>query len=827
MAKIEVESTNLKLPLPNADNFLVDDVQRLIDALNLIDKMVGRLDGPDGRLLRAQLPEGVVQLDQNNKVDLSLLPDVLVRLNQDNVVDAAQLPSSVKVNLHNVSTQNSMLALNATPGDVAILTLSGNPVPRTFMLIAAPATDITNWRELGMSVVTSVNGQFGAITGLAGSGANNDITSLEALSGPLRLGGEGVGDYDAVTMKQLRAGGGGGGGGGSNGVMGDYLGSVQWFNGTMAKMPAGYVPSNGQLLARADYPDLWKMIEDGYFNSVSDAKWLAGETAVQTPPGGTATVSVTNKAAHRGKYSTGDGSTTFRMPDLNGAQPDSIAGLFLRGNGGAAGAANSISHGSVVNPSYPNIMGDIVPAYSATATMWDAGSGAFSLIGATTNKVGNPTINASAGASARGGNIRFNAYLSSNSYGKQDAIANVDGSIRNFSGGGPANAIGMWIIRATGAFVAANTSFQIVTGDATKPAANTRVQGGELLSQYMIAGKQTVASSFAAIADIGNNITRTRLRSYNGDANVTSDFFFTSTGQMVAGNIGLSRTPNTWTKQGDEDHYMYVLPADAGLSLKAGQMMFTTINGRGWTFNPKGDANNFTTIGIGSLELCNKTPFIDFHYDSKAGFDFTHRIITTSPDILSFQAGNNSPNMPSIWVDVLGAYMCRSGMNDRTGYGTASNTARHGFNIFWTPAGTCELWIDTSRVAFFQSGFAGTISDAELKEKISYREDVDAALDEVNRWKPVDFRFKRQEGAYDFERQMQFGFLANDLIEVSPEVIRGEGLKPGDDINDVEVQRRAYEVDAIALIAKLTQAVQALTKRNEELEKRLEALENA
>lgn len=63
--------------------------------------------------------------------------------------------------------------------------------------------DITDLK----TAVTSINGNIGTIntslSNKAAKGVNSDITGLTALSGPLRLGGDGVNSGDAVTLQQL------------------------------------------------------------------------------------------------------------------------------------------------------------------------------------------------------------------------------------------------------------------------------------------------------------------------------------------------------------------------------------------------------------------------------------------------------------------------------------------------------------------------------------------------------------------------------------------------------------------------------------------------
>lgn len=81
-----------------------------------------------------------------------------------------------------------------------------------------------------------------------------------------------------------------------------------------ATIPAGWIPNDGQVLNRADWPQLWAAVSA---SAVTDAVWLAAPYD------------------QRGKYSTGNGSTTFRMPDTNGKAADglTIAAMVLRGDG--------------------------------------------------------------------------------------------------------------------------------------------------------------------------------------------------------------------------------------------------------------------------------------------------------------------------------------------------------------------------------------------------------------------------------------------------------------------------------------------------------------
>lgn len=90
------------------------------------------------------------------------------------------------------------------------------------------------------------------------------------------------------------------------------------------QIPAGFVVADGQLLARATYPD-------------AAAGVLAGNVPI-------ATEAVWNSAGvYKGYYTTGDGSTTFRVPDYNGKSANNVGAVFLRGDGANSG----VNHGLI------------------------------------------------------------------------------------------------------------------------------------------------------------------------------------------------------------------------------------------------------------------------------------------------------------------------------------------------------------------------------------------------------------------------------------------------------------------------------------------------
>lgn len=117
-----------------------------------------------------------------------------------------------------------------------------------------------------------------------------------------------------------------------NSVAVSEVGEVLWHH-SRNQMKIGCVPGDGQLLSRASYPTLWQMVVDGKVPVVADATWLADP-------------------ASRGKYTTGNGSTTFRVPDYNGKYAGSIVAPVFRGDAGVIA-----SNGVIEASGAPNIKG--------------------------------------------------------------------------------------------------------------------------------------------------------------------------------------------------------------------------------------------------------------------------------------------------------------------------------------------------------------------------------------------------------------------------------------------------------------------------------------
>ena len=311
--------------------------------------------------------------------------------------------------------------------------------------------------ELPFAAIGSyVKDSKGRTIGVNRTGINSDITQMTqkvTFTQPVTVA-DAVGDYDAVTLRQLRNSGGGSGGPTMSGISNFGIGDFH-LRDSRAFIPAFEVVSDGQLLNRADYPDLWAYAQ--LLTPISDAAWLAD-------------------AQKRGKYSTGDGTTTFRVPDRNGVQAGSLKELFARGDGG-----NSSNNGMMYDAALPNIVGytahTLLTASSSQGQV--ATDGAFT---STTSTQGVWPISGGAGLYT---NIKFDANRSDPAYGRYGITSNVI----------PRNFIGVWTIRAHGGFTAANTSWSVINSDASEPPRGTPITGGLVSSKYLVGGVDKYRSS--------------------------------------------------------------------------------------------------------------------------------------------------------------------------------------------------------------------------------------------------------------------------------------------------------------------------------------------
>lgn len=130
---------------------------------------------------------------------------------------------------------------------------------------------------------------------------------------------------------------------------GDKIGQIRF--SINPNIEPGYLALNGQEVNREDYPNLWEWVQQQVGFLVEEGEWQSISTAHN---------------GNVGKYSVGNGSTTFRLPNL---------GCWVRG-GGEAGTANGV--GGNLDAGLPNIEGITnglnTGTYPSTGAFYDEGN---------------------------------------------------------------------------------------------------------------------------------------------------------------------------------------------------------------------------------------------------------------------------------------------------------------------------------------------------------------------------------------------------------------------------------------------------------------------
>lgn len=347
----------------------------------------------------------------------------------------------------------------------------------------------------------------GRTIGVNRTGINSDIKQLTqkiTFTQPPTVP-DGVSDYDAVNVRQLRNAG-GGSGATLNGVMNFGVGLATLWQ-SRAFIPNYSVPADGQLLNRTDWPELWAHAQ--MHTPIDDADWLADPTK-------------------RCNYSNGDGATTFRVPDMNGVQDGSIWGLYGRGDAGGRYVVGSVLEngspdivgvigqiGSVPNLNYP------LPIVTTQgAFRQPSGRGNPRSIGTATSAQQATTLGAET--------VEFKASYSNAAYGRASEVR-------------PNSFVGVWIIRASGGFTAANTSWSVINADETTPPSNILVNGGRAISTYKTDDGIQIDASFRVSKTIGQTSSYSVIKTSDSSTS-SAEFFFGSNGSFIMPNNGIIAT---------------------------------------------------------------------------------------------------------------------------------------------------------------------------------------------------------------------------------------------------------------------------------------------
>jgi hypothetical protein len=423
----------------------------------------------------AQIPyittvNGISPVDATGAIVINLSDFSSVVLNNNQSLQGKTLTGTAK-DLIRVNTADKV-----SVGDSTVATQINSSIP----LVTYNGTTVGKiYSELAKPTLVEL--------GAASSGANSDITSLTALTSvgskvtfaQSPVVPDPVGAYDVATKRYVDNQS-GGSGASLNGVMNFGVGSPYMVM-SRALIKPYETTMDGQIVLRADYPDLWAYAQA--LTPITDASWLADPLK-------------------RGVFSSGNGTTTFRIPDWNGvvkngvggATGDSVSGLFARGDGGVSAA-----NGLIKQDAAPNIVGSFSTRASLTSTGVDTNFFVTAGGALTLSRIAGSATPANALSASNNANrdiMTFDASTSSVSYGR-DATTEVY----------PSHVTAVWAIRSKGGFTAANTSWSVINGDAALPANGSTVLGGAVVSEYQVAGVSRNKIAMQVKEVVGGDVT--------------------------------------------------------------------------------------------------------------------------------------------------------------------------------------------------------------------------------------------------------------------------------------------------------------------------------
>lgn len=831
---IDERTTRFGLELPAQANTLKNDVNRLRDAMNVLDEKAAMLDD-HGKIKSEQL-EGIVPLlDTEGAIKHENLPGNVVLLEPgETTLTDRQIPPHLLRQTYTVAQEALMTELDAKIGDIVTITSSS----RMFELKAVPASNRDNWKELVQVGITKVNGQpllantFDGDLKVAEAGVNSNITQLTGLSGPLKLGGKGQSGYDAVTFDQLVGAVGTSGGASMSGVMTNFIGAVEWFNGDRATIPSGYIPADGQLVSRTDpkTKDLWTAVEKGMFVKISDAEWVAGPSSLAG-------------SQYRGKYSTGDGKTTFRVPDLNGIQLNSIRALFLRGDAGGQSIQTIGTIGEVLASAAPNISGSVA-SDSAGAFVPSTGNGSALFAGpaapfGTLTRSPGPASNV----------LNLDASQSSIAYGRKNANL-VDGAneVR------PNSVNGIWLIRANGSFQAADTEFNVISSEAVEPPANTTLHGGIIKSRLNVAGKTRVqASNYANFvwgSAGGTAAHNLDVVAYNADGTVASNatYQFRADGQLSIprGNTGYANLWNgaavkvqEWMAIDGQESFQSLIAGSAATANKGfyGGVSYGMMTTGGTSF-PKAQISVAATDRDAAGSFSNVKVF---RFSPTGDFETPSIQMTGIQGMSWAECGNRNGAIWNPKYNIGTVYSFYSALSYKTctpgGYNTTQHIGQiHGSasafaQVCWGAWGDddgkynsrIQIGPNDGSITFIHAdpsnpgGYSQTVnmtpaSDITLKRDV---QDYDGqqSLDNIEAMELKTFIFKD-----DVQNRVRRGVIAQQLEQIDPQYVKTRTYILGEGVERVQ-----KELDSNVLLLDALAAIKVLSARVAELEAKLEA----
>jgi hypothetical protein len=231
------------------------------------------------------------------------------------------------------------------------------------------------------------------------------------------------------------------------------------------------------------------------------------------------------------------------------------------------------------------------------------------------------------------------------------------------------------------------------------------------------------------------------------------------------------------------------------------------------------------------IQLTGSNPRIDFNSNGSSSLRF-HDTTSAAERMRIDSSGNvgigtTSPNAKLSVVSPFGGIGADFQIDGGSGFGTKNLRVEipgYGEGIQITSSATSTL--DDIAIAFYQdankrgsivvnatSTSYNTTSDYRLKEN---KEDISDAIERVKLLKPVKFNWISEPNKSKVD-----GFYAHELAEVVPEAVTGEK-----DALDYENNPDYQSIDQSKIVPLLSAALQQAVTKIEELEQRIQLIEN-
>lgn len=311
---------------------------------------------------------------------------------------------------------------------------------------------------------------------------------------------------------------------------GDKIGQIRF--SINPNIEPGYLALNGQEVNRTDYPNLWEWVQQQVGFLVEEGEWQSISTAHN---------------GNVGKYSVGNGSTTFRLPNL---------GCWVRG-GGTAGNASNV--GKNLDAGLPNIEGTFSQSTNISSLYSSVGEfeGAFY---ANLRDVAKQYQSGYSGDSAGTYDLGFAASLPNAIYGNAETVQ-------------PESIVGIWLVKAY--HVPVDNMGNTITVNGVPPDENGDITIG--------IPKPVTASEAEAKAGTNNTKFMTPLRVKQA-IDVLADSGWT-----------ISKGTNGWMRESSTGFTIQWMCAESSGSVTFPRT-FTTVYGAVAVSKNRGD----TTLGVGA-----------------------------------------------------------------------------------------------------------------------------------------------------------------------------------------------------------------------------------